>query len=64
LQFLPDLIFGRRSVTRDEDRAFVWLSHYDHKTDRCDRQSTTNNPDERSIHDYFLLVFYETPDRH
>ena len=37
--------------------AFAWLSHHDHETDRRYYQSTANGPDERSIHDYFLLVF-------
>jgi hypothetical protein len=36
---LPNLIFGHRSVTRDEDRAFGWLRHHDHETDRCDYQA-------------------------
>jgi hypothetical protein len=56
LQFLPDLIFGHRSVTGDENRAFAWLSHHDHETDRCDCQPATNDPYKRSIHDFFLLV--------
>jgi hypothetical protein len=58
LQFLPHLVFGHRLVAGDEHRTFAWLSHHDRKADRCYYQSTTTNgPDERSIHDYFLLVF-------